>query len=133
MVDPYREPTEGAADSAGPSPEKFPVPETKEAQKPAEKVAEAISQAMPPPVVPPAAPAAGAGPAPPASAPAPAGSDVEKERQLKILVDMAFGEGINKAVEAARATGDAYLIDKLHDTLIDELHEQLVEKGKLKE
>ena len=59
--------------------------------------------------------------------------DVDKEHQLKILVDLALQEGIEKAVAAAKATGDAYLIDELHDKLVDELRQQLIEKGKLKE
>jgi hypothetical protein len=63
----------------------------------------------------------------------PPAADLNQDRQLKILIDLAFEQGIAKAIEAVNATGDAYLIDKFHDTLVDELRQQLVEKGKLKE
>ncbi len=61
------------------------------------------------------------------------GTDLENDRQLKILVDLAFQKGIDAAVEAAKASEDPYLIDKFHDTLVDELRQQLIEKKKLKE
>ena len=58
---------------------------------------------------------------------------LEKDRQLKMLVDIAFSKGLDKAVEAARATNNAYLIDEFHDMLVDKLRQELIEKGKLKE
>lgn len=63
----------------------------------------------------------------------PPATDLDQDRQLKILIDLAFEQGISKAIEAANASGNAYLIDKFHDTLVDELRQQLIEKGKLKE
>lgn len=131
MPDPYREPIENTSVPSQPAAVEKPLaPETKEEIKPAEKPKE-IPQAPPmqtPPVQ--------AAPLPAQIPPVPptlASSAVEQDRQLKILVDMAFSQGIEKAVQAAKDSGDAYLLDKFHDTLVDELHQQLVERGKLKE
>ncbi|MFH0852468.1 MAG: hypothetical protein V1845_02615 [bacterium] len=129
MADPYREPTEGG--TAEPRIEKPSEPEmTEKTEKMAEmpKTAPAEEALKP-------TPSPSAIPAVPAQAAAPASQvlQTEKDRQLKMLVDLAFSQGIDKAVEAVNATSDAYLIDKFHDTLIDELRQQLVEKGKLKE
>lgn len=130
MPDLYREPIEDTPESVK---EIKQMTAAKERPVAPEKPSSGVSEQAPvksfAPISP--APTAAAPSAP--SAPASGGSDIDKERQLKILVDLAFSQGIDKAVEAAKATGDAYLIDKLHDTLADELREQLVEKGKLKE
>jgi hypothetical protein len=141
MSDPYREPIEEPAAA----PPKIEKPAPFEAEKAMQKIREIPSSApaqetpkptpappvsTPPPSVPEPAPT----PAPPPPAPKKESlKDLNEDRQMKTLVDMAFQQGIDKAVEAARATGQAYLIDKLHDTLIDELRQQLIEKGKLKE
>ena len=60
-------------------------------------------------------------------------SGVEKNRQLKNLVDMAFAKGVAHATEVARNLDNPYLLDEFHDTLIDEFHKKLVEEGKLEE
>ena len=60
-------------------------------------------------------------------------SGVEKNRQLKNLVDMAFTKGVAHATEVARNLDSPYLLDEFHDTLIDEFHKKLVEEGKLEE
>jgi hypothetical protein len=133
VPDPYREPTEEPA-ALPPKIEKPTAFEAKEAiEKFKEMPAAAPSQEASKPAAPQTAPPVA--PAPPKSAPPKKEDlkDLDEDRQIKMLVDLAFQQGIDKAVQAARATGQAYLIDKLHDTLIDELHQQLVEKGKLKE
>jgi len=127
MADSYREPTEGGA--AEPQIERLTAPESMEktekvVEAPKATSAEEILKA--PPTAIPAIQSQ-------TVAPASQVSQTENDRQLKMLVDLAFSRGINKAVEAVNATGDAYLIDKFHDTLVDELRQQLVEKGKLKE
>ena len=129
MLDPYKEPVE---ETPAPASQEKPVaPEKLEAKVTEKPVAPAgkpmPAPASPPPAAPPATPIPQA--APPPSAP----SDLEKDRQLKMLVDLAFSQGLEKAIEAAQATQDPYLIDKFHDTLVDELQQKLIEKGKLKE
>ncbi|RJQ14047.1 hypothetical protein C4553_01830 [Candidatus Parcubacteria bacterium] len=55
------------------------------------------------------------------------------EAQLEELVEMAFKEGLAKAVEKARKINDPFLLDKFHDTLTNELRDALIEqqhKGK---
>lgn len=59
--------------------------------------------------------------------------DLEKNQQLKNLVDLAFQKGIAYATDIAREMNDPYLMDEFHDTLIDQLHKELVERGKLEE
>lgn len=128
MPDPYREPIQDS-----PSEQKIEAPLAPEKKEQVEKVAEGPAQApaqeivKPTPVAPP--------PTPPPVAP-PVKEELkalDEDRQLKILVDLAFEQGLDKAVEAARATENSYLIDKFHDTLVDELYQKLMEKGKLKE
>ncbi|HRY52624.1 MAG TPA: hypothetical protein P5089_02095 [Candidatus Portnoybacteria bacterium] len=58
---------------------------------------------------------------------------LEKNQQLKSLVDLAFQKGINYAADVAKEMDSAYLMDEFHDTLVDKLHKELVEKGKLEE
>jgi len=58
---------------------------------------------------------------------------LEKNQQLKNLVDLAFQKGITYAADVARELDSAYLMDEFHDTLVDKLHKELVEKGKLEE
>ena len=133
MSDPYREPIEEKSVQS-PKVEK-PVPlEIKEkAEKiqetPAAGVTQEISKASPTPSPPPSGTTQAAGAAPKKED----SRDLDKEHQLKVLVDLALQQGIEKAVASAKATGDAYLIDRFHDTLVDELRQQLIEKGKLKE
>jgi flagellar biosynthesis GTPase FlhF len=54
-----------------------------------------------------------------------------KERQIQLLVNLAFEKGIYRAVEVARNLDSPYLLDEFHDTLVDELYNKLVETGKL--
>ena len=58
---------------------------------------------------------------------------LEKNIQLKNLVDLAFQKGINYATDVARDLDNPYLMDAFHDTLVDKLHKELVERGKLEE
>lgn len=59
--------------------------------------------------------------------------NLEKNQQLKNLVDLAFQKGISYAADVARDLDNAYLMDEFHDTLVDKLHKELVERGKLEE
>lgn len=59
--------------------------------------------------------------------------DVEKNQQLKALVDLAFLKGVAYASDVARNLDSPYLMDEFHDTLIDEFRQKLVESGKLEE
>lgn len=79
---------------------------------------------------------ASAAPAVPAASAKPEAQDLkglEKNQQLKSLVDLAFQKGITYATDVARHLDSAYLMDEFHDTLVDKLHKELVEKGKLEE
>jgi len=58
---------------------------------------------------------------------------LEKNQQLKSLVDLAFVKGVSHAVEVVRNLDSPYLMDEFHDTLVDHLHKELVDKGKLEE
>jgi len=60
-------------------------------------------------------------------------SGVEKNQQLKSLVDLAFAKGVAHATEVVRNLDSPYLMDEFHDTLIDEFHKKLVDEGKLEE
>jgi hypothetical protein len=58
---------------------------------------------------------------------------LEKNQQLKALVDLAFTKGVAHAVEVVRDLDNPYLIDEFHDTLVDEFRKALIERGKLEE
>lgn len=58
---------------------------------------------------------------------------MDKNQQIKALVDLAFQKGVIHSVEVARNLDNPYLLDEFHDTLVDELHKELVERGKLEE
>lgn len=58
---------------------------------------------------------------------------LDRERQVQVLSNLAFDKGIAYAVSVARGLDNAYVLDKLHDTLVDQLYEELVNQGKLKE
>ena len=55
-----------------------------------------------------------------------------KERQVKLLIDLAFEKDLSHAVEVARRLDNPYLLDEFHDVIVDELYNKLVEEGKLK-
>lgn len=57
---------------------------------------------------------------------------VELKAKIQELVQLAFVKSIAEAIKAAKATGNAALIDAFHDALTDELYDRLVERGKLK-
>lgn len=54
----------------------------------------------------------------------------EEEIQHKIndLVEIAFQKGVEKAVTLALKSGNAYLIDKIHDILVDKYYNKLKEE-----
>jgi len=56
----------------------------------------------------------------------------KKEKQIKLLTDLAFERGIIHATKVANKLDDPYILDEFHDTLVDELYKHLVEQGKLK-
>ncbi|MCX6730053.1 MAG: hypothetical protein NT058_00950 [Candidatus Portnoybacteria bacterium] len=59
--------------------------------------------------------------------------DEPKERQIELLIQMAFNKGVVEAVETAKNLDSPYLLDEFHDALIDHLYNKLVEEGKLKQ
>jgi hypothetical protein len=58
---------------------------------------------------------------------------MDRSNQVKVLCDLAFQKGLDFAIEVAKSLDNAYVLDKLHDTLVDELYKKLVEKGELKQ
>jgi len=54
-----------------------------------------------------------------------ASDDKEAQQKIDELVAIALKENIPKAVITALKTGNAFLIDKLHDTLVDKYYQQL--------
>jgi len=49
----------------------------------------------------------------------------EAQNKVKELAKIALNDNISKAVTMALKTGNAYLIDKLHDTLVDKYYQTL--------
>lgn len=58
---------------------------------------------------------------------------LKRNRQVKILADLALGKGVHHAVAVARRLDNAYVLDEFHDTLVDKLFEELQKRGKIKE
>lgn len=57
----------------------------------------------------------------------------KKERQVKLLTDLALEKGVIHATEVAKKLDDPYILDEFHDTLVDEFYNRLVKEGKLKQ
>ena len=57
--------------------------------------------------------------------------DEPKERQIQLLINMAFEKGVVEAIEVAKSLDSLYLIDELHDILVDELYNKLVTEKKI--
>jgi len=60
-------------------------------------------------------------------------SGIEKDQQIKSLVDLAFAKGVAHATEVVRNLDNPYLLDEFHDVLIDEFRQKLVDEKKLEE
>lgn len=58
---------------------------------------------------------------------------MDKESQLKFLINVSFQKGLAEGVKLVRALNNAYLIDEFHDELVDEFYKKLIEGGTLKE
>lgn len=56
---------------------------------------------------------------------------LDKPKQVKTLVYLAFRKGIHYAVNIAEQLKDPYLLDEFHDTLVDHLYELLKNKKKI--
>lgn len=56
---------------------------------------------------------------------------LEKPKQVKMLVYLAFKKGVNHAASIALQLKDPYLLDEFHDTLVDQLYDLLVKRRKL--
>jgi len=55
------------------------------------------------------------------------------DKNVAVLVQSAFQEGIVKAVDRARGTHNPYLFDALHDALVDRFLTELKARGVLHE
>lgn len=59
---------------------------------------------------------------------------MDRESQVKLLVDIAMSTSIEHAVAVARHAEDYYVLDQLHDRLLaEDLHEALMQKGLIEE
>ena len=86
-------------------------------------VGEQIQQAMPSYQVPTSKPAAGAA--------TPSWQDPALVAPLQDLVNVAFTSSVKTAIDKAVGTGNAALIDALHDVLTDQLHQELLNRNKV--
>ena len=57
----------------------------------------------------------------------------EEDKKIENLAKVAINNGISKAIDEAKKTKDAYILDRLHDHLVDHLREELIKKNKLTE
>lgn len=57
----------------------------------------------------------------------------QRQRQVKILADLAMEKGINYAVSMAKKIDNAYVLDEFHDLIEDDLCEELKRRGQWKE
>lgn len=53
---------------------------------------------------------------------------MEKPKQVKTLVYLAFKKGVNYAANIASQLKDPYLLDEFHDTMVDNLYDLLKKK-----
>lgn len=51
--------------------------------------------------------------------------------KVQELIELAFSKSLDHAIDLAKATQNAALIDAFHDMMVDELYDHLVETGKL--
>ena len=58
-------------------------------------------------------------------------SGIQRQRQVKMLTDLAMERGVHYAISVAKKMENAYVLDELHDTLVDELYGELKNKGLL--
>ena len=58
--------------------------------------------------------------------------DIQKEEEVKALLYIAFEKSPEDAIRAAQASGNAYLLDELHDRLADQYYDKLLEFRKIK-
>ena len=56
---------------------------------------------------------------------------MDKPKQVKALVYLAFKKGVNYAANIADQLKDPYLLDEFHDTLVDNLYDLLKKKKKI--
>ena len=55
---------------------------------------------------------------------------MDRESQIKHLIDLAMMDGVEHAVKVAQKAEDYYVLDQLHDRLLSQdLHEALMAKG----
>ncbi|NQV12916.1 MAG: hypothetical protein HQ530_01290 [Parcubacteria group bacterium] len=57
---------------------------------------------------------------------------LDKPKQVKVLVYLAFKKGVHHAFNIAKKLKDPYLLDEFHDTMVDELYDLLIKKKKIK-
>ena len=59
--------------------------------------------------------------------------NLDKPKQVKVLVYLAFKKGVHHAANIAKKLKDPYLMDEFHDTLVSELYSLLIKKKKIKQ
>lgn len=68
---------------------------------------------------------------PPQTHAVPSYASDELHAKVQELVELAFAKSLSQAIDLAKATQNAALIDAFHDVMVDELYDHLVETGKL--
>jgi len=53
------------------------------------------------------------------------------EKQIDILLGVAFSDSIANAVSLAQKLESPYALDALHDVLVDKFYEELIRRGKI--
>lgn len=56
----------------------------------------------------------------------------DDDKTIEPFVAIAFSQNIPSAVRAVMKSGNAHLIDALHDVLVDRFYEEMIKLGKLK-
>lgn len=67
----------------------------------------------------------------PADASTPSWQDPALAGPVQELVNVAFTQGLQQAVDKAVKSGNPALIDALHDVIVDQLHQELLNRQKL--
>jgi len=70
-------------------------------------------------------------PVPAASGAVPSWQDPALVNAVQSLVNVAFTQGLQQAVDQAAKSGNPALIDALHDVLVDQLHQELLNRQRL--
>jgi len=58
---------------------------------------------------------------------------MDKESQLKFLINISFQKGLDEGVKLLRALNNPHITDAFHDQLTDKFYKQLIEEKRIEE